>query len=99
MFAWEVLFLYEHPLKPANTTKIVFFLSCLQISELEAEFENLPPGRPQQTRFLRSQQDLKAKLEEQAAKGDDAGEGKSLHVHCCHKSADLSCKHGPRNRQ
>ena len=44
-----------------------------QISELETEFEKLPPGKPQQTRFLRSQQDLKAKLEEQAEAGEAAG--------------------------
>ena len=47
----------------------------LQIAELEAEFENLPPGKPHQERFLRSQQDLKAKLAEQAAAGGDHGDG------------------------
>ncbi|XP_041367175.1 cytoskeleton-associated protein 5-like isoform X2 [Gigantopelta aegis] len=35
------------------------------IQELEAEFEKLPGDRPVQTRFMRSQQDLKAKMEEQ----------------------------------
>lgn len=50
------------------------------MTELESEFEKLPAGKAQQTRFLRSQQDLKAKMEEQAAAGadvDDAGDGES----------------------
>jgi len=38
---------------------------------LEAEFESLPPGKPMQTRFLRSQQDLKAKMLERQAQADD----------------------------
>jgi cytoskeleton-associated protein 5 len=40
------------------------------LTELEGEFEKLPGGKVQQTRFLRSQQDLKAKMEAQAAAGD-----------------------------
>ncbi|KAL3842600.1 hypothetical protein ACJMK2_020593 [Sinanodonta woodiana] len=48
----------------------------IQVQEFEAEFEKMPNKKPQQTRFLRSQQDLKAKMEEQAAgDGVDAGEG------------------------
>ncbi|XP_029636093.1 cytoskeleton-associated protein 5 isoform X2 [Octopus sinensis] len=39
----------------------------IQVQEFEAEFEKLPAERPIQTRFLRSQQDLKAKLEQAAA--------------------------------
>lgn len=51
------------------------------MAELEAEFEKLQGEKPQQVRFLRSQQDLKAKMEEKAAlaeqgiveEEDDAG--------------------------
>ena len=46
----------------------------MQLTELEAEFERLPPEKPIQTRFLRSQQDLKAKLEAEAAAAA-SGEG------------------------
>ena len=35
----------------------------LQVTELEAEFEQLGNEKPIQTRFLRSQQELKAKIE------------------------------------
>lgn len=45
----------------------------VQVTELEAEFEKLPNEKPQQARFLRSQQDLKAKMEEKAAMAE-AGE-------------------------
>ena len=44
------------------------------------EFEKLPGTKAQQTRFLRSQQDLKAKFEAQAAakaSGDGEGMGKT----------------------
>lgn len=41
----------------------------IQVAELEAEFEKVGNEKPQQQRFLRSQQDLKAKMEEQAAAG------------------------------
>ena len=44
-----------------------------QLTELEAEFEKLPAEKPVQTRFMRSQQDLKAKAE--AASGAAAAEG------------------------
>lgn len=52
-----------------------------KLSELETEFEKLPAQKPQQTRFLRSQQDLKTKMEEQAAAGNEdaaASAGKSI---------------------
>jgi hypothetical protein len=42
---------------------------------LEAEFEKLGNEKPQQTRFLRSQQDLKAKMEARMTEGNDANEG------------------------
>ncbi|BFZ04985.1 hypothetical protein BsWGS_08024 [Bradybaena similaris] len=45
----------------------------IQVQELEAEFEKLPQEKAHQTRFMRSQQDLKAKMEEQVAAG--AGDG------------------------
>ena len=45
-----------------------------QLSELEAEFGKLPAGKPQQTRFLRSQQDLKEKM---MAKMDEADGGEA----------------------
>ena len=38
-----------------------------QVGELEAEFDKLPNEKAQQARFLKSQQDLKAKMEEKAA--------------------------------
>ena len=49
--------------------------SCPQISELEADFERLPTQKPQQQRFLRSQQDLRAKVEAQGAAADGGGGG------------------------
>lgn len=42
---------------------------------MEAEFEKLGNEKPQQTRFLRSQQDLKAKMEARMTEGNDANEG------------------------
>lgn len=39
----------------------------IQVQELEEEFEKLPSSKPTQSRFMRSQQDLKAKMQEQAA--------------------------------
>lgn len=42
---------------------------------MEAEFEKLGNEKPMQTRFLRSQQDLKAKMEAKMAAGPDAEEG------------------------
>lgn len=41
----------------------------LQLKELEEEWVKLPSGPPKQTRFLRSQQELKAKFEQQQADG------------------------------
>ncbi|XP_022338484.2 cytoskeleton-associated protein 5-like [Crassostrea virginica] len=43
--------------------------NAIQVAELEAEFEKVANEKPHQQRFLRSQQDLKAKMEEQAAAG------------------------------
>lgn len=48
---------------------------CLyqQIQELEAEFEKFGNEKVVQTRFLRSQQDLKAKMEAQEDEDGDEG--------------------------
>jgi len=45
------------------------------VTELETEFEKLGNEKPQQSRFLRSQQDLKAKMEAKMAEGDGGDEG------------------------
>ncbi|KAH9494766.1 Cytoskeleton associated protein 5 [Bulinus truncatus] len=45
----------------------------IQVQELEAEFEKLPAGKAVQSRFMRSQQDLKAKMEEQAVAAAEGG--------------------------
>ncbi|MEQ2165820.1 hypothetical protein GOODEAATRI_021170 [Goodea atripinnis] len=42
------------------------------LKELEEEWVKLPSSPPKQTRFLRSQQDLKAKFEQQQAQGDQS---------------------------
>ncbi|KAM8940030.1 cytoskeleton-associated protein 5 isoform 2-T2 [Pelodytes ibericus] len=49
-------------------------INPVQLKELEEEWLKIPQSAPKQTRFLRSQQDLKAKFEQQAAAGDAAGE-------------------------
>ncbi|KAG8438277.1 hypothetical protein GDO86_008822 [Hymenochirus boettgeri] len=50
-------------------------INPVQLKELEEEWVKLPQSAAKQTRFLRSQQDLKAKFEQQQqAGGDDAGE-------------------------
>lgn len=47
----------------------------IQVQEFEAEFEKLPDVKPMQTRFMRSQQDLKSKMESRiAAASSGAGE-------------------------
>ncbi|XP_053545283.1 cytoskeleton-associated protein 5-A [Bombina bombina] len=48
-------------------------INPVQLKELEEEWVKLPQSAPKQTRFLRSQQDLKAKFEQQQACGGDAG--------------------------
>lgn len=54
---------------------VIFIESCcLQVAELEAEFEKLGNQKAQQARFLRSQQDLKAKMEEKAARAEAGDE-------------------------
>jgi hypothetical protein len=47
------------------------------VTELEIEFEKLGNEKAQQQRFMRSQQDLKTKMEEAAANaGDQDGDGR-----------------------
>ncbi|XP_026166581.1 cytoskeleton-associated protein 5 isoform X2 [Mastacembelus armatus] len=45
-------------------------INSVQLKELEEEWVKLPSSLPKQTRFLRSQQDLKAKFEQQQAQGE-----------------------------
>ncbi|XP_051885307.1 cytoskeleton-associated protein 5 isoform X2 [Pristis pectinata] len=46
-------------------------INSVQLKELEEEWVKLPTTAPRQTRFLRSQQDLKSKFEQHQAAGDD----------------------------
>lgn len=50
----------------------------LQLKELEEEWVKLPTGAPKPTRFLRSQQELQAKLEQEQSAGGDAEGGKPI---------------------
>ncbi|XP_056137707.1 cytoskeleton-associated protein 5 isoform X3 [Lampris incognitus] len=50
-------------------------INSVQLKELEEEWVKLPSSPPKQTRFLRSQQDLKAKFEQQQAQGGDQDDG------------------------
>lgn len=52
---------------------MVTLFNVPQVQELEAEFERLPNEKPVQTRFMKSQQDLKAKIEEQQAAAASGG--------------------------
>ncbi|XP_075694010.1 cytoskeleton-associated protein 5 isoform X2 [Rhinoderma darwinii] len=45
-------------------------INPVQLKDLEEEWVKIPQSAPKQTRFLRSQQDLKAKFEQQQASGD-----------------------------
>uniref|UniRef100_A0A7M4F8U9 Cytoskeleton associated protein 5 n=1 Tax=Crocodylus porosus TaxID=8502 RepID=A0A7M4F8U9_CROPO len=49
-------------------------INSVQLKELEEEWVKVQPAAPKQTRFLRSQQELKAKFEQQQAAGDDGDE-------------------------
>uniref|UniRef100_A0A8D0L3G1 Cytoskeleton associated protein 5 n=1 Tax=Sphenodon punctatus TaxID=8508 RepID=A0A8D0L3G1_SPHPU len=50
-------------------------INSVQLKELEEEWVKLPSAAPKQTRFLHSQQELKAKFEQQQAAGGDADGG------------------------
>ena len=55
-----------------NCANIVGAMRILQLTELETEFEKLPGTKPVQTRFMRSQQDLRVKAEAAAAAAEGA---------------------------
>lgn len=46
-------------------------INSVQLKELEEEWVKLPSAPPKQSRFLRSQQDMKAKFEQQQAQGGE----------------------------
>ncbi|NXF03510.1 CKAP5 protein, partial [Smithornis capensis] len=50
-------------------------INSVQLKELEEEWVKVSSAAPRQTRFLRSQQDLKAKFEQQQTVGGDADGG------------------------
>ncbi|XP_068168966.1 cytoskeleton-associated protein 5 isoform X2 [Antennarius striatus] len=50
-------------------------INSVQLKELEEEWVKLPTSPPKQSRFLRSQQDLRAKFEQQQAQGGDQSDG------------------------
>ncbi|XP_006896776.1 PREDICTED: cytoskeleton-associated protein 5 isoform X2 [Elephantulus edwardii] len=50
-------------------------INSVQLKELEEEWVKLPTGAPKPTRFLRSQQELEAKLEQQQSADEDAEGG------------------------
>lgn len=64
----------------------------MQLKELEEEWVKLPTGAPKPSRFLRSQQELEAKLEQQQSAGDAEGGKTVLNTvalkinenYCCH---------------
>ncbi|XP_040601761.1 cytoskeleton-associated protein 5 isoform X2 [Mesocricetus auratus] len=56
----------RHPLQNINS---------VQLKELEEEWVKLPTGVPKPSRFLRSQQELEAKLEQQQSAGGDTEGG------------------------
>lgn len=49
-------------------------INSVQLKELEEEWVKLPSSAPKQVRFLRSQQEMKAKFEQQKAAGGDVDE-------------------------
>uniref|UniRef100_A0A3P9H9A6 Cytoskeleton associated protein 5 n=1 Tax=Oryzias latipes TaxID=8090 RepID=A0A3P9H9A6_ORYLA len=53
-------------------------INSVQLKELEEEWVKLPSTPPKQSRFLRSQQDLKAKFEQQQVQGGEHSDGGSL---------------------
>ncbi|XP_024136733.1 cytoskeleton-associated protein 5 isoform X2 [Oryzias melastigma] len=50
-------------------------INSVQLKELEEEWVKLPSAPPKQSRFLRSQQDLKAKFEQQQVQGGEHSDG------------------------
>lgn len=60
--------------------KVTLIHVFLQLKELEEEWVKLPSTPPKQSRFLRSQQDLKAKFEQQQVQGGEHSDGGSLGI-------------------
>ncbi|KAM4572719.1 cytoskeleton-associated protein 5 isoform 3-T3 [Odontesthes bonariensis] len=50
-------------------------INSVQLKDLEEEWVKLPSSPPKQSRFLRSQQDLKAKFQQQQAQGGEQSDG------------------------
>lgn len=79
-YLWKHMFAERTSTSASNKTIIV---PSLQLKELEEEWVKLPTSPPKQSRFLRSQQDLKAKFEQQQAQGEESGiksKNKQKHV-------------------
>ncbi|KAM4603075.1 cytoskeleton-associated protein 5-like [Polymixia lowei] len=49
-------------------------INSVQLKELEEEWVKVPSGAPRQSRFLRSQQDLRAKYEQRQQQEEESGE-------------------------
>lgn len=62
---------------PSTSTLTLTSTLMLQLKELEEEWVRLPQTPPKQSRFLRSQQELKARFEQQQAQGGEQSEGSS----------------------
>lgn len=60
---------------PSTSTLRLTSTLMLQLKELEEEWVRLPQTPPKQSRFLRSQQELKARFEQQQAQGGEQSEG------------------------
>lgn len=72
-----------------KTSQIWWFFSLWQLKELEEEWVKVSAAAPKQTRFLRSQQELKAKFEQQQAVGGDGDGGKLLNAFQRNLSAEI----------
>lgn len=60
---------------PSTSTLTLTRTLMLQLKELEEEWVKLPQTSAKQSRFLRSQQDLKARFEQQQAQAGEQSEG------------------------
>uniref|UniRef100_A0A3Q2ZF28 Cytoskeleton associated protein 5 n=1 Tax=Hippocampus comes TaxID=109280 RepID=A0A3Q2ZF28_HIPCM len=69
MLAVEIYKWIRDALKPSLQN-----INSVLLKELEEEWVKLPTSPPKQSRFLRSQQDLKAKFQQQQAQGEESGE-------------------------
>lgn len=71
-WSWSDFFFCSLVWKEFNPNKFLKLFDQ-QIQELEAEFDKLGNEKVVQTRFLRSQQELKAKIEAQADEEEEEG--------------------------